>query len=322
MDSRRPRPPRRAVGAGRPQPEIPNRKKTINKKAKAPRPPRVSKHAPARDDRPGVVRINKFLASQGFSSRRGCEEIILSGAVSVNGEIITSLGTKVDPAEDRIEVNGKLIVINRVKVVYALNKPIGVVCTNAPEESRPRAIDLVRDSKGARLFCVGRLDMDSEGLVLLTNDGDFTNRVTHPRYGIAKSYFVKIRGEIGADALQKIQKGVWLAEGRTQGARVYVRKRMKTSTILMVTVREGMNREIRRIFAKLGFMVQRLKRVTIGPVSVRGIGTGHFRKLTNEEIRKLLRASKEGEAVPPATPADELGDGDLSNDEDGGGMDE
>ncbi|MFN0204850.1 MAG: pseudouridine synthase [Planctomycetota bacterium] len=292
MDSRRPSRPSRKLAKNRP--------------------------APPQPAAPGLVRINKFLAGQGFSSRRGSEEMILSGAVSVNGEIITKLGTKVDPAVDRIEVNGKSIITNKTKVVYALNKPLGVVCTNAPEESRPRAIDLVRDPKGARLFCVGRLDMDSEGLVLLTNDGEFTNRVTHPRYGIGKSYYVKIRGEITADALQKIQKGVWLAEGRTQGARVYVRKRMKSSTVLMVTVREGMNREIRRIFAKLGFVVQRLKRVAIGPVSVKGIGSGHYRKLTNDEIHKLLRTSKSGEPASPAGPIVDSAAGEAEEGDDDG----
>jgi 23S rRNA pseudouridine2605 synthase len=242
--------------------------------------------------------LNKYLAERGVGSRRNCDEIIRSGAVSVNGQTVTELGVKVHPESDRVEVGGRALEGHRSKVVYALNKPGGVICTNAPEEGRPRAIDLVRDRSGARLFCVGRLDMDSEGLVLLTNDGDFANRVTHPRYGVAKSYLVKIRGEITGDALDRIQKGVWLAEGRTQGARIFVQKRTAHSTVLVVTVKEGMNREIRRVFAKLGFAVQQLKRVAIGPVSVRGLGRGEYRRLTRDEVEKLLQSAKHGAAEP------------------------
>lgn len=260
----------------------------------------------AQPSAPGFVRLNKYLADRGVSSRRGCDEVIASGAVSVNGQIIKELGVKVNPGEDRIEVNGQLLK-DAPRVVYALNKPRGIVCTNAPSESRPRAIDLVRDPRAVRLFCVGRLDMDSEGLILLTNDGDFANRIAHPRYQVTKSYFVKVRGSLPPEAIEKIRKGVWLAEGRTQGAKVFVKKKMSNATILIVTVREGMNREIRRIFAKLGFTVDHLKRVAIGTVSVRGLGRGKYRRLEPVEIKQLTEGTEPSDDPP--------GEGDASFDD-------
>jgi 23S rRNA pseudouridine2605 synthase len=237
-----------------------------------------------------LLRLNKVLAERGVGSRRHCDAIISSGAVRVNGRAVTELGTKVDPDADRIEVDGKILSSPR-HVVYALNKPAGVVCTSAPEESRPRAIDLVRDQAGSRLFCVGRLDVDSEGLILLTNDGDFANRVAHPRYGVTKSYFVKVRGRLTPADVERLTKGVWLSEGRTRGARVWVKKRLATATVLLITIREGMNREIRRIFAKLGFNVTQLRRVAIGDLSLRGIGLGEYRPLSQSEVRSLLSGS-------------------------------
>jgi 23S rRNA pseudouridine2605 synthase len=251
------------------------------------------------------VRLNKVLAERGVGSRRYCDHVIETGAVTVNGDVAAELGRKVDPVHDRIEVNGRLLEARR-RVVYALNKPRGVVCTSAPEEARMRAVDLVRDPSGSRLYCVGRLDMDSEGLILLTNDGDFANRVTHPRFGVAKSYFVRVSGRLTPEDLDKIQKGVWLAEGRTQGARVLVRKRLAAATVLLVTIREGMNREIRRMFAKLGFNVGHLKRVAIGPLSLRGIGPGEYRQLSRTEVDSFLRTP--GAAAAPSAESQELDD--------------
>lgn len=260
---------------------------------------------------PAAVRLNKVLADRGVGSRRHCDLVIRSGAVRVNGEIVSELGRKVDPESDRIEVDGKLLAAPR-RVVYALYKPQGVVCTNAPEERRPRAVDLVRDPGGARLYCVGRLDMDSEGLILLTNDGEFANRVAHPRFGVSKSYFVKVRGRLTPADLERIQKGVWLSEGRTQGARVLIRKRLAAATVLLVTIREGMNREIRRMFAKLGFQVGLLKRVAIGPLSLRGLSAGEYRRLSREEVAAFLdeaRAPRGGERL--ASRGVELDEGSL-----------
>jgi 23S rRNA pseudouridine2605 synthase len=242
------------------------------------------------------VRLNKALAERGVGSRRHCDDVIRSGSVRVNGKLVRELGTKVDPISDRIEVDGKLLE-GAPRVIYAFHKPVGVVCTSAPEEARPRAIDLVKDPRGARLFCVGRLDLDSEGLILLTNDGDFANKMTHPRYGVSKSYFVKVRGRLGAEDIGRISKGVWLSEGRTHGAKVLIRKRMAASTVVLVTIREGMNRELRRVFAKLGYAVVHLKRVAIGPLSLRGLGAGSYRRLSPPEIADLLRGSEPKETA-------------------------
>jgi 23S rRNA pseudouridine2605 synthase len=239
----------------------------------------------------GAVRLNKLLAERGVGSRRRCDAIVTEGRVRVDGRVVRELGTKVDPSVAVIEVDGRTLP-RPPRVVYALNKPPGVVCTSAPEESRPRAIDLVHDPSGARLFPVGRLDADSEGLILLTNDGDLANRIAHPRYGMAKTYFVEVRGRVDAPALEKIRRGVWLAEGRTSGARVFVRKKLANGTVLLVTIREGMTREIRRAFAKVGFSVVRLKRVAVGPISVRGLRTGSYRRLDRDEVDALAAPSE------------------------------
>jgi 23S rRNA pseudouridine2605 synthase len=238
-----------------------------------------------------AVRLNKLLAERGIGSRRLCDTLIGEGRVTIDGRKVRELGTKVDPEAEAVEVDGREIP-RPPRVVYALNKPPGVVCTNAPEERRTRAIDLVRDPRGARLFCVGRLDADSEGLILLTNDGDLANRVAHPRYGVPKTYFVKLRGRLSAEDVAKVAEGVWLSEGRTAGARIAIRKRFASATVLLITVREGMNREIRRAFAKFGYAVLQLKRVAIGPLSVRGLRAGAFRRLTRAEIEELARRSE------------------------------
>lgn len=249
---------------------------------------------------PRLVRLNKVLAERGVGSRRRCDEIILAGGVTVDGRPVRELGARVDPSTARIEIEGRPLAAAH-HVVYALHKPAGVVCTNAPEERRPRAIDLVHDKHHTRLFCVGRLDEDSEGLILLTNDGDLANRIAHPRYGVPKTYFVKVRGRLTPEAIAQASKGVWLAEGRTAGARVFVRKKLSNATVLLITIREGMNREIRRVFAKLQFPVEQLKRVAIGPVSLRGIHLGESRRLTPEEIEGLLKIGRDAQARPPAS---------------------
>ncbi len=261
-------------------------------------------HAPG----PELVRLNKLLAERGVGARRKCDEVIASGAVTVDGEVVRELGTRVDPWTARISVNGRPLPTPR-RVVYALHKPRGVVCTSAPGEKRTRAVDLVLDPGGARLFCVGRLDADSEGLILLTNDGDFAQRVSHPRYGVSKTYFVKVRGRIDAGALVKASQGVRLSEGKTSGAKVWVRKRLATASVLLVTIREGMNREIRRIFAQVGFPVISLKRVAIGSLSVKGLRLGHYRLLPPGELKALLASgagaedSRKGASGKPARRA-------------------
>ncbi|MEM6672181.1 MAG: pseudouridine synthase [Planctomycetota bacterium] len=235
------------------------------------------------------MRLNKFLADNGVASRRASDELIADGKVLVDGEVVTELGTKVDPAAQAIEVDGvRLRSDPRERRYYLLHKPAGVVCTNDARENRPRAIDLVTDPKKGRIFTVGRLDEDSKGLLLLTSDGEFAERIAHPRYGVPKTYRVRVPGRITDEAVQKIREGVHLAEGRTQGARVLIQRRTATSSTLEVEIREGKNREVRRIFARVGYKVTALTRTRIGPLGIRGLREGRWRALSRDEVEALL----------------------------------
>ncbi|MCB9880506.1 MAG: rRNA pseudouridine synthase [Planctomycetes bacterium] len=242
----------------------------------------------------GRVRLNQYIAQCGVASRRGSDELIAQGRVTVNGEVTTELGTKVDPIHDRIVVDDR--VLEREKPTYVLlHKPQGFVCTNATHEQKPRAVDLLASVKG-RLFSVGRLDVDSEGLILFTNDGDFSERMTHPRYGVPKNYEVVVRGRVEYEKLDKLRGGVWLAEGKTSGARIRIKRRGAERSYLDVEIREGKNREVRRMFSRIGYPVLRLKRTRIGPVTIRGLAKGRYRFLTKPEIDGLLAAaSADGE---------------------------
>jgi 23S rRNA pseudouridine2605 synthase len=241
------------------------------------------------------VRLNKLLADHGIASRRGADALIAAGKVSVDGEPATELGLKVDPERQKVEIEGFVLKTRAAKRrYYLLNKPAGVVCTNEGRETRPRAVDLVTDPRKGRIYTVGRLDEASQGLILLTNDGTFANRIMHPRYGVTKTYLVKVRGEIDDAALQKVREGVHLSEGRTGGARILVERRGRDHSLLTVSIREGMNREIRRSFAKVGFKVLELRRTRIGPVTDRGLKTGRWRELEAQEVEALLS----GETAP------------------------
>lgn len=246
----------------------------------------------ARQDRAGTVRLNKYLADHGIASRRACDQLIVEGKVTVDGEPVTELGSKVDPAVQTVEIDGVILRPEGAQGrYYLLNKPSGVVCTNERRETRPRAIDLITDKAKGRIYTVGRLDEDSKGLILLTNDGDFAQRVAHPRFGVPKTYHVKLKGKIDDDSVQKIRNGVHLSYGKTGGARVLVRRRTPQSSSLLVTLREGKNREVRRVFARVGFKVLELKRTEIGPLSIRGLTNGRWRVLTRAEVEAVLDAS-------------------------------
>lgn len=232
------------------------------------------------------VRLNKFVAAAGLCSRRTADEWIKAGRIQVNDETCRELGTRVDPDNDVVSFEGRRI--EREKPTYVLfNKPRGVLCTNARNEPRRRVMDFLEDVRG-RLYTVGRLDADSEGLILVTNDGDFAQAVAHPRHGVPKTYSVLVRGRVTAEDMDKARGGVWLAEGRTGGARIKVEKRSRDKTYLKVQIREGRNREIRRVFARLGYAVKQLKRIRIGELSLHGLKPGKFRFLTRGEIQELL----------------------------------
>jgi pseudouridine synthase len=239
-----------------------------------------------------LVRLNKYMAANGIASRRRADELIANREVSVDGQIVSELGTKVDPASQRVEWDGHILNPSGAKHrYYLLNKPTGVVCTNDEKELRRRAWDLIGDPEKGRVYPVGRLDVDSSGLLILTNDGEFTHRVTHPSYGVEKTYEVTVKEFVGDAAIAKIGRGLHLAEGRTVGAGIVIRQRNDHMTKMQVTLTEGKNREVRRIFARFGYNVKGLHREEISGISDRGIGIGQWRFLTDEEVASLLEAS-------------------------------
>ncbi|MCH2136438.1 MAG: rRNA pseudouridine synthase [Phycisphaerales bacterium] len=242
-------------------------------------------------------RLQKVLAAAGLGSRRACEALIEEGKVCVNGTYIRELPAWVHPTKDRIEVDGRRIGAPIAPVTVMLFKPRGVVCSNDDPEGRRRAIDLVQHPTRARLFPVGRLDIDSCGLLLLTNDGALSQRLVHPSHDIEKVYEVKVRGAMSDETVQTLLKGVFLVdrEGdkprRARVKRVDIKMRDKHQTRFEVVLGEGRNRQIRRMTAALGHPVKRLKRLSIGPLKLRGLQPGQWRDLDRDELRRLRRAA-------------------------------
>ena len=233
-------------------------------------------------------RLQKVLAAAGVDSRRKCEELILDGAVRVNRKVVDKLPAFVDPEKDVIVVNGKKIRAVR-KIYFLLNKPKGVICTNRDPQGRKKAIDLVYTNE--RIFCVGRLDADTTGLIILTNDSELTNKLTHPRYGLAKTYVVRVKGGIAGKQIEKLKKGIWFAEGKTGRASVKILKRGHKESSIEITIRQGLNRQVRRMLAKVGLSVKTLARTRIAKLTTRGLGVGKFRTLTKTEVAYLKKAT-------------------------------
>ncbi|MFP4105699.1 MAG: pseudouridine synthase [Phycisphaerae bacterium] len=244
-------------------------------------------------------RIQKVLAKAGIASRRASEEMILDGRIAVNGDIVVDLPCFVDPEQDDIRIDGERLKNPEPesKKYFIVNKPRGVVCTQSDPQGRPRVIDMVPQIE-QRVYCVGRLDKDSTGLVLLTNDGEFCNRITHPRYGVEKTYVVEVRGRMEGEQIEQLKKGGYIDGKRTQRLWLKVLRKGRSETVLEIRLREGRNREIRRLLARVGHKVMRLKRVAIGPVTDRGLKIGSVRPLKRNEIRKLLEEA-ESEGRPP-----------------------
>ncbi len=234
-------------------------------------------------------RLQKFLAAAGVDSRRKCEELILDGVVRVNGQVVNELPAFVDPEKDAIMIAGKRVRPVQ-KVYFLLNKPKGVICTSRDPKGRKKAIDLINCRE--RVFCVGRLDADTTGIILLTNDSELANRLTHPRYKVPKTYVARVKGQIKPETIERLKRGVWLAEDRTQRASVKILKRGRTESMIEITIQQGLNRQIRRMLAKVGLSVRSLKRTSIGKLTARGLGVGKFRTLTNAEVA-YLRKKKE-----------------------------
>lgn len=246
-------------------------------------------------DRKGAVsdargeRLQKVLAAAGLGSRRQCEELILAGRVEVDRQVITELGTRVDAAGQEIRVDGVPLRTGR-RVYYAVNKPDGVISTSRDPSGRPRVIDLAPKHE-TRLFAVGRLDLHSEGLILLTNDGELANRLTHPRYGIRKIYRVVVAGVPEQKVLAQLRRGIRLAEAFVRVPDVRVKSWQKKNAVLEMALDEGRNREIRRVLAKVGHKVQRLTRIAVGPIRLGDLPPGACRPLARQEIQALRKAA-------------------------------
>lgn len=235
-----------------------------------------------------LERLQKILAQAGVASRRKCEELILSGAVQVNGQTVTELGTKADPTEDVISVNGK-IVQGENKLYLMFNKPKGVITSAKDPEGRKIVSDFLKGIK-ERVYPVGRLDYDTEGLLLLTNDGQFANMLTHPKHHVPKTYLATVKGVPHGAELDKLARGIQLEDGMTAPAEVEyydVDPESKYATIT-ITIHEGRNRQVRRMFEAIGHPVIRLKRTRFGELGLHNLQRGKFRQLTPKEVKDLL----------------------------------
>lgn len=233
-----------------------------------------------------MERLHKILAQAGLGSRRKCENLIKSGRVSINGKQINDLGQMVDPDSNSIYCDGESIKRQKKKY-FLLNKPRGYVCTNVANSKDPRAIDLLSHIE-QRVYTVGRLDKDSEGLIIVTNDGELANLLTHPRYGIEKTYLVVVKGRISDATLKVLKSGVWVSEGKALPARVKIISRRYKHSTLEIVLTEGKNREIRRILAKIDHPVISLKRIKIGPLRMHySLRVGKYRSLSREEVESL-----------------------------------
>ena len=231
-------------------------------------------------------RLQKFLADAGVASRRAAEQFILEGRVEVNGHLIRQLGTKVDPVHDKIRVDGKPVRTKR-KLYVALNKPIRCVCSRKDEFDRPTIYELL-PKEWDNLYSVGRLDYDTEGLIFLTNDGQFALRLTHPRYEVSKKYVATVEGRVDHEMMQLFTRGVFHEGDKLKAKRARLVSATKSVSVAELELMEGKNREVRRMFESQGATVKRLQRVQIGKIKLGELKPGKWRALTEPEINSLL----------------------------------
>jgi 23S rRNA pseudouridine2605 synthase len=232
------------------------------------------------------VRLNKFLASAGVASRRKCDELISGGQVTVNGESGDLTGFQVDPEKDTVLFRGKKVVLPKNKYYYMLNKPSGYVSTCSDDKGRETVLQIVKDCD-ARLFPVGRLDCDTEGLLILTDDGDLAYRLTHPKHEVEKTYLARVRGSVTEDKITSLREGVLLDGRRTAKSRVSVRPIGEKTAEITIAIHEGRNRQVRRMLEAMGLDVLYLKRESVGSLTVKGLKAGEYRPLTQGEIDYL-----------------------------------
>jgi 23S rRNA pseudouridine2605 synthase len=236
-----------------------------------------------------MERLNKYLAGAGLGSRRYCDDLIEQGRVQIGDEVVRDLGRRVQLGDD-VQVDGRPVVPKQRHVYWLVNKPMGYISSNHDPGQRPRVVDLVVHVP-ERTFMVGRLDEASEGLMLLTNDGELAYRLMHPRYGVEKTYLVQVVGKPSRETLQSLRDGVWISEGKVHAKRIKRLKVKGQSTYLEMVLDEGKNREIRRMLAKLGHKVMNLKRVAIGPVYLGRLKKGKARKLRPDELAQLRKVA-------------------------------
>lgn len=241
----------------------------------------------------GKIRLQKFLAAAGVAARRAAEDLVLEGRVTINGRVVDGLPAFVDPAGDDVRVDGQRV-RPAAKAYYLLNKPKGTVVSNLDPSGRRRVGDLL-EGVTARVFPVGRLEVEADGVLLMTNDGELAQRLTHPRYGVEKVYRVEARGQISPEDLVKVRKGMWLSEGRTSPVRVKVTFSSREMTILEVALRAGRYRQIPRMLARLGYKVRKLTCIRIGRLTTRGLRAGAYRPLTPDEVKHLYNLASKTE---------------------------
>lgn len=237
------------------------------------------------------VRLQKYMAQAGVASRRKSEELISSGCVKINGHTVTQLGVKVVPGKDEVEVNGTVIEAASKKIYILLNKPVGYITTTDDQFGRQTVMDLVKDIS-ARIYPVGRLDADTEGLLIMTNDGDFTNRITHPSRKIEKIYIAEVEGMPTQQEITRLRRGVNLGDFTSSPAKVQFLEGDKLRSKLMVTIHEGKNRQVRRMMEAIGHPVITLKRTQIGPIMLGNIPRGKWRHMRKEEIARLMKGGR------------------------------
>ncbi|WP_396031577.1 pseudouridine synthase [Cellulomonas fimi] len=235
----------------------------------------------------GGVRLQKVLATAGLGSRRACEDLIASGRVSVDGVVVRELGVRVDPASAVVHVDGLRIQLDTSLVTIALNKPLGVVSTMHDPEGRPSLAQLVQH-RDERLFHVGRLDAETEGLLLLTNDGELANRLAHPRYEVPKTYLAHVEGRVAGNVANTMLHGIELEDGRAKVDSYRIVDSTPQAALIEVTLHEGRNRIVRRMFEEIGHPVTRLVRTQIGPIRLGALRTGTTRVLSQAEVGSLM----------------------------------
>jgi pseudouridine synthase len=236
------------------------------------------------------MRLQKLISESGFLSRRKSDEAIFTQRVSVNGKIITSPGHQVDPQKDRIELDGKEIKIKSEKIYLLLNKPENMICTKSDTHNRSTIYDLI-PSEFHHLDPAGRLDKDTSGLIILSNDGEFIYQITHPKFELEKEYLVTINGIINEEKIRRLETGVLIENHKTAPAKIQNLKTGNNQSQMTITIHEGKKRQIRLMYEKVGFRIKTLQRIRIGKIKIANLAEKNFRKLTQQEINSLLNVS-------------------------------